>query len=760
MSRRLALIVGNNEYNDSTLAKLVAPNEDANGLAQVLRDPEIGHFDEATVLINEPAYVVRRAIAQLYTKRKRDDLLLLYFSGHGVLNEHGYLYLATKDTEREFLSATAIPANFITDEMDRSHSRRQVLILDCCHSGAFDRGSKGAIKKNVGTATIFEGNGYGKVILTATDRTQYAWEGDKLIGEADNSVFSHYLIHGLRTGEADINADGWITLDDLYDYVYEKVVDITPKQTPSKWSYKQQGEIIIACNPQLTVEQSELPRDLQQAINSPFARIREGAVYELAQFLRGDDKKLGMLAKATLDLLTKDDNRRVSVAANEVLEDYLETQQLKEIEAKPKIVDTEVVETEKDLTEKGKVEYKHQNKETSRTESQKTTDFNVLTGTISIETLGHVPTPVLLKGVKLPAEATQVFSTAADNQTQVEVHLIYGENKKVTDNISLGKFILDGIPLSPRGVPQVKVQFLVDEELRLSVTAKDEATGNSKSMGTVDLSKIDPPPITDPVATPGEKESASDSRDPYEIFEEVFGGFGFSTGRRQRHGPRRGADLRYEMTLDFEEAVFGVEREIEVPHDETCKVCNGKGAEPGTSPIRCPECNGTGEVRRQTDFFINIGTCPRCQGRGEIITSPCQECQGKGRTIKTRHLNVKVPAGVDTGTQIRLSGEGESGTQGGPSGNLYVVIKVKTHPQFRREEDTIHLELVITPSQAAQGEKIEVPTLDGNELVTIPAGTQTGDSIRLRGRGVPRLRRDGTNTSRGDQIVTIKVTRE
>ncbi|MCK6629373.1 MAG: molecular chaperone DnaJ [Anaerolineae bacterium] len=247
-------------------------------------------------------------------------------------------------------------------------------------------------------------------------------------------------------------------------------------------------------------------------------------------------------------------------------------------------------------------------------------------------------------------------------------------------------------------------------------------------------------------------------RDPFEIFEEVFGGLGgFSRSRRQRGGPRRGADLRYEMTLEFEEAVFGVEKEIEVPRQETCNTCNGNGVEPGTSPIRCPECNGTGEIRRQTGFFINIGTCPRCQGRGEIITSPCRECRGQGRIVKTRRLSVKVPAGVDNGTQIRLSGEGESGTLGGPPGNLYVVIRVKPHDYFRRNEETIHLELGINITQAALGDEVEVPTLDGKEMMTIPAGTQTGDTIRLRGKGVPRLRRDGSNMGRGDQIVTLQV---
>lgn len=247
-------------------------------------------------------------------------------------------------------------------------------------------------------------------------------------------------------------------------------------------------------------------------------------------------------------------------------------------------------------------------------------------------------------------------------------------------------------------------------------------------------------------------------RDPFEIFEEVFGNLGgFGQARRNRRGPRQGADLRYDLTLEFEEAVFGAEREIEVPRQETCNVCSGSGVEPGTSPIRCPECNGTGEVRRQTGFFINISTCPRCQGRGEIITAPCRECRGKGRIVMTRRLSVKVPAGVDNGTQIRLSGEGESGVNGGPPGNLYVVIRVKPHAYFRRMDDTVHLELVVNITQAALGDEVEVPTLDGKEMMTIPAGTQTGDTIRLRGKGVPRLRRDGSSSGRGDQIVTVQV---
>lgn len=244
-------------------------------------------------------------------------------------------------------------------------------------------------------------------------------------------------------------------------------------------------------------------------------------------------------------------------------------------------------------------------------------------------------------------------------------------------------------------------------------------------------------------------------RDPFEIFEEFFGsGFGMGGRTRARRGPRRGADLRYDLEIQFEEAIFGAEKEIEVPRKQTCPHCQGTGAEPGTSPIRCPDCNGTGEVRRQAGFFLNIVTCPRCQGEGEVITSPCTQCRGRKRVVETRRLSLKIPAGVDDGTQIRLAGEGEDGVHGGSPGNLYVVLRVRPHRYFRRLDHNIHLELAINIAQAALGDEVEVPTVDGDmEKLTVPAGIQTGETIRMRGKGVPYLRRDG----RGDQIVTIQV---
>ena len=329
MGRKLALIIGNSEFEDGNLAQLVTPDADVSALAEILRDPEIGGFAEVTVQVNQSVTAVRRAIAAFFVERARDDLLLLYFSGHGIRDDRGQLFLAAKDTEHSLLRGTAIPASYITDEMDNSRSRRQVLILDCCHSGAFSRGMKGASGESVGTAAAFEGTGSGRVVLTATDSTQYAWEGDRVIGKAENSVFTHYLIQGLRTGEPDTDADGEITLDELYNYVYEQVVRETPMQTPGKWSFGQQGEIVIARNPRPVVKPVELPADLQQTITDPRPWVREGAVHELDRMLRGGNPGLALTAYTALQHMAEDDSRRVATAAAESLATYAVAQPLK-----------------------------------------------------------------------------------------------------------------------------------------------------------------------------------------------------------------------------------------------------------------------------------------------------------------------------------------------------------------------------------------------------------------------------------------------
>ncbi len=246
-----------------------------------------------------------------------------------------------------------------------------------------------------------------------------------------------------------------------------------------------------------------------------------------------------------------------------------------------------------------------------------------------------------------------------------------------------------------------------------------------------------------------------------DIFEEFFGGsFG---GRRRRQGPRRGSDLRFDLSITFEEAVFGVEREIEYRRLELCTECRGTGAEPGTAPINCTTCNGTGEVRRVQQSilgqFVNVVTCPTCNGTGELIPNLCKVCHGRKQVERTATRKVRVPAGVDNDTQIRLTGEGNAGLDGGPAGNLFVVLHVQPHEFFRRRDDDIFLDLQINIAQAALGDEITIPTIDGESTLTIPAGTQSGAVFKLRGQGAPRLDRSGrgTNYGRGDQHVIIQV---
>jgi molecular chaperone DnaJ len=245
-------------------------------------------------------------------------------------------------------------------------------------------------------------------------------------------------------------------------------------------------------------------------------------------------------------------------------------------------------------------------------------------------------------------------------------------------------------------------------------------------------------------------------RDPFEIFEEFFGqGFGFSGGRRR--GPRRGADLRYDLRLTFEEAVFGCEKNIEVNRREECPACRGTGAESGTSPSRCPNCNGSGQVRQVQrsilGSFVTVTDCPKCQGTGTVIEEPCSRCRGTKQVRVTRELSVSIPPGVDDGTRIRLAGEGEVGTHGGPRGNLYIVLEVDPHPVFRRRGDDLLVEIEINVAQAALGTEIEVPTLEGEETISIDPGTQTDTVLRLANKGVPHLKRNG----RGDELVLLRV---
>src|SRR6266498_4151327 len=345
---KYALIIGNNKYDDPKLAQLKTPAADSAALAKVLDDKTIGSFDQVTSLVNQSESKVRRAVSAFLTEKKPDDLVLLYFSGHGVLDDRGRLYLALKDTQVSLLKATSIPSSFVADEMDSCRSRRQILVLDCCHSGAFARGTKGEQEQKAITETTFEGSGFGRVVLTASDSTQYALEGDQVIRQTELSLFTHFLLEGLKTGEADVNNDGFIALDEWYDYTYTKVVAETPRQVPHKWSYNQQGDLIIARNPFLKKKAVELPYELIQALESPFVGIRESAVIEVGKYLKSRDSEMVDLAISSLEKMKNDDSRRISLLAEKLLSEFEQARLQTNKATSPKTTIPEIVKASND----------------------------------------------------------------------------------------------------------------------------------------------------------------------------------------------------------------------------------------------------------------------------------------------------------------------------------------------------------------------------------------------------------------------------
>lgn len=235
-----------------------------------------------------------------------------------------------------------------------------------------------------------------------------------------------------------------------------------------------------------------------------------------------------------------------------------------------------------------------------------------------------------------------------------------------------------------------------------------------------------------------------------DVFGDIFGGGGGGGGRQHVY---RGSDLQYNLELTLEEAVFGIEKVIEVPRMDACDTCGGSGAAPGSSPVTCSTCNGVGQVRMQQGFFSVQQTCPTCKGTGQEIRDPCPKCHGEGRVRVTKKLEVKIPAGVDSGDRIRLSGEGESGINGGPAGDLYVQVVVKEHKLFTRDGDDLYCEVPISFATATLGGELEVPTLDGRIKLKVPAETQTGKLFRMRGKGVKPVRGGPV----GDLICKVRI---
>lgn len=353
MSTKSALIIGNTSYTDPALAGLTAPGKDAADFARILQDADVCAFDEVKVLLDQPSSAAIEAIDEFFDQRKPDDLLVLYFSGHGVRDELGSLYLAFTNTIRSRLRSTAVKSDYIREAMDQSRSRRQVLILDCCNSGAFPQGVKAEVGGAMGMMAAFQG--YGRYVLTASDATQFAWEGDQVIGATDNSLFTHFLIQGLR-GEADTDGDGKITVDKLYDYAFQEIARVTPKQTPTKSATKQEGEIVLR---QITrvedIKPVSLPDDLVEAAKDSRTFVREGAVQQLGNLLGGRNLGLARSAREALEKIAgEDDSIRVRQAASALLKPIHEAEQ-KEAEARRAAQQAEQERLERERLEAGRL---------------------------------------------------------------------------------------------------------------------------------------------------------------------------------------------------------------------------------------------------------------------------------------------------------------------------------------------------------------------------------------------------------------------
>jgi Zn-dependent protease with chaperone function len=315
---RSALIVASDDYSDPGLRRLHAPAADAHALTAVLEDPEIGGFQVRT-LLNQPAHEVSLAVEEFFADRRPDDLLLLHVSCHGVKDEGGELYFATANTRLRRLGSTAVAADFVNRLMNRSRSRRVVLLLDCCYAGAFERGMTARAGVEMGIEEQF--GGLGRAVITASSAMEYAFEGDQLADTQQSapSVFTSALVEGLETGEADRDQDGLVGLDELYDYIFDKVRAATPNQTPGKWTFGVQGELVIARRARPVTTPAPLPSDVQELIGHRLATARAGAVQELAHLVRSHHAGVALAARLALEGLTEDDSRIVSAAATAAL---------------------------------------------------------------------------------------------------------------------------------------------------------------------------------------------------------------------------------------------------------------------------------------------------------------------------------------------------------------------------------------------------------------------------------------------------------
>jgi hypothetical protein len=323
--KRYALIIGNSRYRDERLSELNSSIVDAERFAEVLADPNVGAFTHVETLINKTHNMIAYAIEKFFSNKLREDLLLLYFSGHGIKSQNGQLFLAAEDTSNEALRSTGVSANFIKENMSESGSQRQILLLDCCYGGAIVEGAKSenVVGQSVNSLLSFQPSGFGRIIITASEAMQYAFDGKRVEGQTQNSAFTKYLIEGLRTGKADSDSDGLIDINELYQFAYKHV---TPRQTPNISSTSQEGRIFIGLNPNPVIRSAQLPEQIQRAMQSEDKYQRQGVVRELSYLLKSSDPSVVLSAETALRKMVNDDSRSVGDFAQDVLNQHYRTE--------------------------------------------------------------------------------------------------------------------------------------------------------------------------------------------------------------------------------------------------------------------------------------------------------------------------------------------------------------------------------------------------------------------------------------------------
>jgi hypothetical protein len=332
------------------------------------------------------------------------------------------------------------------------------------------------------------------------------------------------------------------------------------------------------------------------------------------------------------------------------------------------------------------------------------------------------PVPILSRDTVLPTEGTYVFSNATEKSSSIKIYVFFGENGSKTDDVSLGRFVVQGIPSVPKGPSQIQVKLSVSIDQILSIAITDPAAIGYRSVGFIDLSKIEPPVVIEPPSRPPGFPSISS------IFEDFFG------DNRIRHMPVLGKDISHYLTITFDEALYGVQKHIEVLQAEMCPTCTGSGAQPGTTLVKCANCQGTGlEKKLEHGVLVSASTCPKCRGEGQIMPSPCITCQGRTWVKNSRPFTLNIPSGIDSGTQICYPNQGEPGQYGGRSGHLYTIVTVADHPLFTRIDRDIFIHLPVSASFAKEGGQLQVPGVEEGSflLLNLPPNTQHGAAFQV-----------------------------